>query len=100
MITNLVATIFFTITTNQWATVSKTIPVNTAPPWYLIYQTSTLHQVSPIHSNTVMRIKWKDATHDVIVEQTVVGEAKRDVQEDNSNNAIYLNSPDRTIISQ
>lgn len=73
--TNLLATIVFTLTTN-WTTTSVERPVYNDPPGAMlaVVRVSTLHQCGQVMSNTVARIEWKGKTADTVLESVAVGE--------------------------
>jgi len=80
MITNLAAVIFFTITTNDWRTISITTPYIAPSQMTLaVYRPPIAHQVGNVRSNTVARIQWGGKTNDVILDSVIVGTVNRDV---------------------
>lgn len=80
MLTNLIASIFFTITTNDWKTHAVTTPyVAPANITQTVYRPPIAHQSSPILSNTVAAIVWNGKTNNVVIDWTVIGTAYRDV---------------------
>lgn len=78
--TNLVAFIFFTVTTGDWRTVSTTIPAleqgNVA---LAVYRPPIANQVGNVWSNTMARIVWNNKTNEVAIESTLIGNASRSV---------------------
>lgn len=66
--TNIVAAVVFTVTTN-WVTVSVTRPVP-ANPLLAIYQPEVENQIGARVTNTVALVVWKGKTNEVILEST------------------------------
>src|SRR4051812_28218345 len=63
--TNLLATIFLTVTTN-WVDVARIQPINNGPPGNLLYYPASTQQRGTIITNTVARIKYDGREVDVI----------------------------------
>lgn len=76
MMTNLVATIVFSIVTN-WMTVSTTYPAPCSFQGCAVYHPTLLNQKGLILSNTTAIIQWKDQKMDVVVESVKIGETNR-----------------------
>lgn len=75
--TNLLATIFFTITTN-WTTVSTTYPSGEGlPPKHLVYLAPQAAQVGRVMSNTYAKIEWSGGTVDALMESVEIGRTNR-----------------------
>jgi hypothetical protein len=64
--TNLLATIFLTVTTN-WVDVARIQPINNGPPGNLLYYPASTQQRGTIITNTVARIKYDGREVDVIL---------------------------------
>lgn len=73
--TNLLATIVFTLTTN-WTTTSIERPVENNPQGFVypVMRYDTLHQTGTVMSNIVARIEWKGQTKEVLLESIKIGE--------------------------
>jgi hypothetical protein len=77
--TNLLATIFFTITTN-WTTVSTTYPSHAGlPANHLVYLAPQAAQVGRVFSNTYAKIEWRGGTVDALLESVEIGRTNRTV---------------------
>lgn len=80
MMTNLAAFIFFTVTTNDWRTISTTIPaVESGTATLAVYRPAMANQVGNIRSNTVARVNWNGKTNEVVLESVVIGQVHRSI---------------------
>lgn len=79
--TNLLATIFFTITTN-WTTVSTTIPGD-GQSRFTWGNAPTQHQVGTVSSNTIARIHFEGREIDVELKREEIGTVSRDWKDPN-----------------
>lgn len=70
--TNLLATILVTITTN-WVTVSTTYPAPCGMEGCLVYHPITDNQVGTVMSNTVAVIEWRGRKVETVLESLEIG---------------------------
>jgi hypothetical protein len=81
MLTNFIATILFTITTN-WITVSTTYPNTSAEPngfTYLVFQPPIDNQIGIVKSNIIVIIEWKGQKIETTLESVEIGKQKREI---------------------
>jgi hypothetical protein len=76
--TNLIATIIVSISTN-WTTVSTTYPAQCDVPGCLVLHLPTENQVAIVSSNTVAIIDWKGVKVKAVLESVEIGKAIRSV---------------------
>jgi hypothetical protein len=83
MITNMIAVLLVSFTTN-WITVSTTTPVvQPGDTFNLVYRPATDHQVGTIYSNTIMTVDYKGTKVTAVLESVPVSHVERDVTHDN-----------------
>lgn len=91
MLTNLLATVFFTITTNNWRTVATTIPTTeSGPSVFAVYRGTMSHQVGEVRSNTVALVAWNGHTNEVVLESVFLRSEQRSID-------LFLNRNDAFI---
>ena len=78
--TNLLAFVIFTVSTN-WVTISTTYPkCNT--PGCLVYHMPMLNMVGTIYSNKVFVVDWEGKKVETVVESKEIGTIKKDEAEE------------------
>jgi len=74
--TNLLATILITITTN-WTTVSTTYPAPCGMTGCCAYHMVTVNQVGTVTSNTLAVTEWKGRKVETVLESVQIGSEQR-----------------------
>lgn len=84
MITNMIAVLLVSFTTN-WTTVSTTYPAAQQGEFvYTVYQPVIDHQVGTVYSNTTMTVEYKGAKVTAVLESVPVSHVNRDIPHNNS----------------